>query len=106
QVGGNHGPEYRLKPISGDLFSDSAGVRLATAAPLAQRLRPQTLEQFEGQADVVGPESGLRRAIASDRVPSMIFFGPPGSGKTTLARIVAHSTRADFVELSAVQTGV
>jgi putative ATPase len=81
-------------------------VRLATAAPLAQRLRPLTLDQFEGQVDVVGPESGLRRAIASDRVPSMIFFGPPGSGKTTLARIVAQSTRAEFVELSAVQTGV
>jgi putative ATPase len=75
-------------------------------APLAQRLRPGTLEQFEGQAGVVGEASGLRRAIAADRVPSMIFYGPPGSGKTTLARIVAHTTRAHFEELSAVQTGV
>ncbi len=55
---------------------------------------------------MVGESSGLRRAIAADRVPSMIFHGPPGSGKTTLARIVAHSTRAHFEELSAVQTGV
>jgi putative ATPase len=75
-------------------------------APLAQRLRPATLEQFEGQAGVVGEASGLRRAIAADRVPSMIFYGPPGSGKTTLARIVAHTSRAHFEELSAVQTGV
>ena len=55
---------------------------------------------------MVGEASGLRRAIAADRVPSMIFHGPPGSGKTTLARIVAHSTQAHFEELSAVQTGV
>jgi putative ATPase len=75
-------------------------------APLAQRLRPATLEQFEGQSGVVGEASGLRRAIAADRVPSMIFYGPPGSGKTTLARIVAHTTQAHFEELSAVQTGV
>jgi putative ATPase len=75
-------------------------------APLAQRLRPATLEQFEGQAGVVGASSGLRRSISADRVPSMIFYGPPGSGKTTLARIVAHATQAHFEELSAVQTGV
>jgi putative ATPase len=89
-----------------DLFADSAGTRLASVAPLAQRMRPATLDEFVGQADVVGPGSALRRAIEGDRVPSMIFFGPPGSGKTTLARIVAHTTQAEFVELSAVQTGV
>ena len=98
--------EYRLWGIAGDLFSDSAQTALAAGAPLAQRLRPGTLEEFEGQSGVVGEASGLRRAIAADRVPSMIFHGPPGSGKTTLARIVAHSTRAHFEELSAVQTGV
>lgn len=89
-----------------DLFSDSADVRLEAVAPLAQRLRPHTLDEFVGQADVVGTDSALRRAIASDRVPSMIFFGPPGSGKTTLARIVASTTQAHFEELSAVQVGV
>src|SRR6266536_3062618 len=89
-----------------DLFSDSADARLATLAPLAQRLRPQTLAEFVGQEDVVGEGSALRHAIAADRVPSMIFFGPPGSGKTTLARIVTHATKAYFEELSAVQVGV
>ena len=79
---------------------------LEAVAPLAQRLRPHTLDEFVGQADVVGADSALRRAIASDRVPSMIFFGPPGSGKTTLARIVASTTQAHFEELSAVQVGV
>ena len=75
-------------------------------APLPQRMRPGTLDEFVGQQQVVGPDSALRRAIASDRVPSMIFFGTPGSGKTTLARIVAHTTQAHFEELSAVQVGV
>ncbi len=89
-----------------DLFSDSADTQLDAVAPLAQRLRPHTLDEFVGQAGVVGPDSALRRAIASDRVPSMIFYGPPGSGKTTLARIVAATTEAHFEELSAVQVGV
>jgi putative ATPase len=69
-------------------------------------MRPGTLDEFVGQQQVVGPDSALRRAIAADRVGSMIFFGPPGTGKTTLARIVAHTTRAHFEELSAVQVGI
>ncbi|HZU20182.1 MAG TPA: replication-associated recombination protein A [Gaiellaceae bacterium] len=90
----------------GDLFSEAAGRRLDTAAPLAQRLRPRTLDEFAGQEHVVGPGRALRLAIEQDRVPSMILYGPPGSGKTTLARIVAQTTGAEFEELSAVQATV
>ena len=90
----------------GDLFSDAASQRAGEVAPLAQRLRPQTLEEFVGQRQMLAEGSALRRAIAEDRVRSSIFYGPPGSGKTTLARIVAASTGASFEELSAVSATV
>ncbi len=89
-----------------DLFSDAAEERAAENAPLAARLRPARLEDFIGQASVVGEGSALARAIAEDRVGSAIFYGPPGSGKTTLARIVAATTGAAFEELSAVSASV
>ena len=89
-----------------DLFSEAAGRRLDASAPLAQRLRPTTLDDFVGQEHVIGPGRALRLAIEQDRVPSMILFGPPGSGKTTLARIVAQTTGAEFEELSAVSATV
>jgi putative ATPase len=89
-----------------DLFSDAAKQRAGDVAPLAQRLRPQTLDEFVGQEHVLGEGSALRLAIAEDRVRSAIFHGPPGSGKTTLARIVAASTGAAFEELSAVSATV
>jgi len=90
----------------GDLFSDAASQRAGEVAPLAQRLRPRTLDEFVGQQHVLGQGSALRLAIAEDRVRSSIFYGPPGSGKTTLARIVAAGTGASFEELSAVSATV
>jgi putative ATPase len=89
-----------------DLFSDAARERIDEVAPLASRLRPRTLEEFVGQEDVLGEGTALRLAIAEDRVGSMILYGPPGSGKTTLARIVAETTGAVFEELSAVSASV
>ncbi|HTD32818.1 MAG TPA: replication-associated recombination protein A, partial [Candidatus Elarobacter sp.] len=74
--------------------------------PLAARMRPRTLDEFVGQEQVVGPGRALRRAIESDQVPSMILWGPPGTGKTTLARIIAQQTGAHFAALSAVSAGV
>jgi putative ATPase len=89
-----------------DLFSDAADQRLPAVAPLALRMRPQSLEEFVGQQHVLGPGSALRLAIEEDRVRSAIFYGPPGTGKTTLARIVARATGAEFEELSAVSATV
>ena len=74
--------------------------------PLAARMRPRTLEEFVGQDQIVGPGRALRRAIESDQVPSMILWGPPGTGKTTLARIIAQQTGAHFAAISAVSAGV
>jgi putative ATPase len=90
----------------GDLFSEAARERLAEGAPLAVRLRPRTLEELVGQEHVLGEGSALRLAIEQDRPPSMILFGPPGTGKTTIARIVAERTGAAFEELSAVSARV
>src|SRR4051795_6388895 len=89
-----------------DLFSDAARERTSIVAPLALRVRPTSLDEFVGQQHVLGEGSALRLAIEQDRVGSMILYGPPGSGKTTLARIVARMTGAAFEELSAVSATV
>ncbi|HRY60044.1 MAG TPA: replication-associated recombination protein A [Patescibacteria group bacterium] len=75
-------------------------------SPLADRMRPSKLEDFFGQEEVIGEGKLLRRAIESDQIPSMIFWGPPGTGKTTLAYIIANSTKSDFQKLSATSSGV
>ena len=90
----------------GDLFSDAANERLPETAPLALRMRPQRLDDFVGQEQILGEQSALRLAIAEDRLGSSILYGPPGSGKTTLARVIANTTGAYFEELSAVSATV
>jgi len=89
-----------------DLFSEAASKLRAESGPLAVRLRPSTLEELVGQQHVLSAGSALRLAIEQDRPPSMILFGPPGTGKTTIARIVAERTGAAFEEISAVSARV
>ena len=74
--------------------------------PLADRMRPRTLDEFVGQEHLVGPGKPLRTQIERDDIGSLIFWGPPGTGKTTLAQIIARLTKAEFVEFSAVLTGI
>ena len=76
------------------------------AQPLASRLRPRTLDEFFGQKHLLGEGKVLRRLIESDNIGSMIFWGPPGVGKTTLARIIAGRTKAEFIDFSAVTSGI
>ena len=74
--------------------------------PLADRMRPETIEEFVGQVHILGAGKPLRRQIERDELASMILWGPPGSGKTTLAMIVARKTKSDFVRFSAVLSGI
>lgn len=80
--------------------------RPADAEPLAARMRPRVLDEFIGQSHILGPGRLLRRAIQADRLSSLIFHGPPGTGKTTLARVIANTTEAAFISLNAVLSGV
>ncbi|QNJ30036.1 recombination factor [Synechococcus sp. A15-24] len=92
--------------MSQDLFTYQGEQRRRQQAPLADRMRPRTLEEFEGQQGILAQGRLLRRAIKADRVGNLILHGPPGVGKTTLARIVANHTRAHFSSLNAVLAGV
>jgi putative ATPase len=90
-----------------DLFDTQADREVPPAhSPLAERARPRTLQEFVGQEHLVGAGKSLQRLIEMDQVPSLLLWGPPGSGKTTLARIIAAHTRAEFFQLSAVASGV
>ncbi len=89
-----------------DLFDHARQEQIAREAPLAARMRPRTLDEFVGQEHIVGPGRLLRRAIQADQLSSLIFYGPPGSGKTTLARIIANTTQGHFIAINAVLAGV
>ena len=95
--------------MTGSLFPDDVPFpepETGADAPLAERLRPKSLDDVVGLEDLLGKGKFLRNAIETDRIPSMIFWGPPGSGKTTLARIIARTTRARFVPFSATSTSI
>ncbi|MBG1262158.1 AAA family ATPase [Nostoc commune] len=89
-----------------DLFDQHLTKITEESAPLAARMRPQTLDQFIGQDHIIGQGRLLRRAISLDQLSSLIFSGPPGTGKTTLARVIANTTRAHFIAINAVLSGV
>src|SRR5215470_15125513 len=89
------------------LFSNTPDLATQTRnAPLAERMRPRTLDEYVGQEHLLGPGKPLRVQIERDDASSMIFWGPPGVGKTTLAKIIAETTRASFIEFSAVTSGI
>ncbi|MEY3802718.1 MAG: hypothetical protein RLZZ51_1000, partial [Actinomycetota bacterium] len=89
-----------------DLFSSAAAEQLKSQAPLAARMRPRSLDEIVGQSHLVAKGSPLRALIEQDRLSSVIFWGPPGTGKTTLAEVVALTTQRYFERLSAVSAGV
>lgn len=89
-----------------DLFDHAREQQIEKESPLAARMRPRTLDEFVGQEHIVGPGRLLRRAIQADQLSSVIFYGPPGIGKTTLAQIIANTTNAHFIKLNAVLSGV
>src|SRR5437762_11718506 len=92
--------------MSGSLFDEDKPEGPPPDAPLADRMRPQTLDEIVGQGHLLDPGKPLRIAIERDQVPSMILWGPPGVGKTTLAQIIAKMTKATFVPFSAVLAGI
>src|SRR5215470_370549 len=96
--------------MSGSLFDEEGGqtppADLAATTPLAERMRPRTLDEVVGQEAILGPGKPLRESIERDLLQSIILWGPPGTGKTTLARIIADMTQAHFVPFSAVLSGI
>ena len=88
-----------------DLFDDLREQNRTKARPLAARMRPRTLDEFVGQEHFLGEGKLLRRMLLADRLSSLVFYGPPGSGKTALAHVIAHHTKSRFKPLNAVSAG-
>ena len=86
--------------------ADKYSLHMINHTPLAERMRPKSLNEYIGQQHILGESSGLRKAIESGHIPSMIFWGPPGVGKTTLAQIFSHTLKTPFFKLSAINAGV
>jgi putative ATPase len=101
-----HVPMARDQHQTADLFTAPGTKPGGSVSPLAARLRPQSFEEFIGQEEIVGSDRPLRKAIEADRLSSVIFWGPPGCGKTTLAHLIARHTKAHFVSFSAVTSGI
>src|SRR5262245_3130810 len=95
-----------LFPESGSSEREGFGRAPGAPSPLAERMRPRTFDEFVGQQDLLAPGKPLREAIERDLLQSIILWGPPGTGKTTLARIIADTTKARFVSFSAVLAGI
>src|SRR5262249_51619071 len=95
-----------LQAVPDDLFEAALQQRLAERAPLPARMRPRNLDQMGGQPHLLGPAAPLRALIETDRLSSIILWGPPGTGKTTLASVIASQTDRHFIALSAVTAGV
>src|SRR3954469_24548140 len=96
----------KSRPRSPDLFTAAHEANLQRALPLAARMRPRSLDDFVGQDHFLGPGKLLRRLLAADRLGSLIFHGPPGCGKTSLAHVIAATTKRRFRPISAVAAGV
>ena len=88
-----------------NLFDYMRNTRMEKESPLAARMRPKTLDEVVGQEHVIGKDKLLYRAIAADKISSIIFYGPPGTGKTTLAKVIANTTSATFTQINATVAG-